>query len=225
VWDQLVRQMPEGVVIHTVRLPGHGCAAEGMASFAAGVRLVRGLISALDPRPVILVGHSLGANLCVVAASGETSTTTSLVLSSAPFLRAQYRWPYRWATRCSPGAWQAVIWGWSLAKRAICRDSRVPVPSVEGCAGYRQHLYLPLNVDRCRVPTTLIYGARDRFLRPPRERELRRIFSRPVQSHIVDCDHHIPIRAAESISAHVRVLADEAMEAREMQRPPDVSCR
>lgn len=177
-WDPQVEMLRAGGYrVVTVDLRGHGLSAvDGRFSFEAAVDDVRALIAELEPRRLVRVGLSLGANIAQEIVYREPGLVDALVIADATCNTAS-RHPMQASMASAAlapmgmGGQQEYV---QRAARATAKDPEVQAyvasinadrPPREAADILRSLLSDGLHVDpdyRLPVPTLLIHGAEDR---------------------------------------------------------------
>jgi pimeloyl-ACP methyl ester carboxylesterase len=203
VWDTLVPHL-EGK-LHTRRfdMPGHGCCTGSADPFWESLCRMDEELAELAPHSAVLVGHSLGGLICLLASQRHPDRVCGMVLSAVPFTPGQYRQPYRTAIGAHPRILQTGISAWLHMKRLInCRPT-IADPRPSECTRYLQAAFALRPTGHCSIPTTLLYGRRDRFIQKPDPSVAATMFSGKLALGLLDSDHHIPVRHPDTIARYV----------------------
>lgn len=165
-------------------------------------------------RPVVLVGHSLGARLAVRYAAQHPESVKALVLAAPAFLQERMPWMLRIPALVAPrlraateASFAARILGADVegeATRAIAsavedlrqgRVASVAARALARAASPSDRAALAAQLASLRVPVTLVIGARDPLLVPHGD-------ARVVV--IEGAGHHLHVTHPEEVAAVVR---------------------
>lgn len=81
MWDPVVAALGAEFQVHTPDLPGHGARAGEPFRMAAAVAMVREVVEAVAPAPVVLGGDSLGSYVALASAPNLGDRLRGLVLA------------------------------------------------------------------------------------------------------------------------------------------------
>jgi len=202
-WSRLLEAPPTGTLLTAVDRPGFGGseprgAVPSLRDQAASLRVVLGLHS----RPAVLVGHSLGAPIAVMAAAMWPRSVGGILLVGGAMDPAleRLRW-YNWLCRA----------GGPLAGRSIRNANR----ELWTLRTELHELALKLTSVRCHV--SILHGARDRLVPIGNALYSRQRLSGAESIRFVelpDAGHFLPWRRVddlcEAITALVEVVNHQA---------------
>jgi pimeloyl-[acyl-carrier protein] methyl ester esterase len=228
IWDQVIPALSERWRVVTLDVPGFGesePAGPGFDLDAVGDRIARGLHARRVPRPVDLIGHSLGAGIAVTMAAARPRDVRRLVLVAPAGMSAL---PGPVSRLLTPGVDTMLAarrrlapltdfaWGrrWLLAFAAADGATVAPTQArlmLEASAGARRSSaafaaiaradLLPL-LQRIDLPLGLIWGTQDRTV-PARIAAVVRERRPDAEIVMLDRAGHVPMieRPGEFVDA------------------------
>lgn len=224
-WDRVLDAASGGAAAIAVDLPGSGYSDRPWPYDYSVGGAASALLRYLDVRGIqraVLVGNSLGAAVCLVAAAAQPERVSRLVLIASPFPGSYIPWGFRGLRVPILGELQMElltrpVMEWGLKRRLYARASRVSDRVVDDwwdpirIPGTRRAALAAIRtdprgyeglLDRIAAPTLVLWG-RDDHLLPPEDglvlaRRIRnaRLVILPDTGHLPQEETPEPVRRA-----------------------------
>lgn len=221
-WVNQLQSRPDALRLIALDLPGHGESdpAPG-ASVEEYAAAVGDFLIALDCRPVIVIGHSLGGSVAIALAARRPALVRGLVLiASCVKLPLVDRVGER-LVACLPGPLRRLLF-FSMAKKVLfapgapadaiaiaMRELRACRPeTIASDVGAARSMDLTTQAAALDVPTLVLAGSRDRLTTPALAERLSALI-RGSRLTIVDgVGHMIPLEAPERVNREIVTFVD-----------------
>lgn len=171
VWEQQYENLQDRFKMFAVDLPGHGASSgSGEQDIAAYVEWIRKFITALDLKKPVLVGHSLGAAICLSFAIRHGD-----LLSAVVPLSGGVRMPVNPLIldgfRKDPVATVNLTWKFAVAKQnreKLAHRLEKNLANIKPDVGYGDFLAcnsldITDEISKIKIPTLLMCGAEDKM--------------------------------------------------------------
>lgn len=230
LWHAVVRDFPPGHRLVVCDLPGYGRSDPARApGVASGVRSVIGLLDDLRIPRACLVGHGLGGTIALRVAAQAPTRVSHLALISTPPPGERPKRMARLARTllpiariAPPGFLAGLVQGSLLAGFADRERSRLTLDTclhhfttASGRDQLVAHLRelsaatdgaVPMEELPLRIPTAILWGARDPFLPPPVAARLQAALPGATLEILPDASHFVPEDAPQQVVGWLRGL-------------------